>query len=74
MSKWPAVEKKNLFPNQAGDYVGDGGILVQRRLENPGKTRTNFSGESPAICYSRKKECSKKDRSCWRFTSYLTNM
>lgn len=64
MSKQSAVGKKNLFPNQAGDYVGDGGILVQRRLENPGKTRTNFSGETPAICYSRRKQCSKKNHSC----------
>ena len=50
--------KKKKSPNQAG-YVEGGGVLEQRRLENPGKTRTSFSGKRPATCFSRKKEHSK---------------
>lgn len=34
--------KQNLSPNQDGDYVGDGGVRAQRRLENTSKTRINF--------------------------------
>lgn len=48
MSKRSAMKNKKLFPNQAGDPAGNGGVPEQRKLENACKTGTSLSGKSPA--------------------------